>query len=371
LVQNMRIGLLIYDSLDILTGGYLYDRMMVAKWREMGDEVVIFSLPNKGYWGNYAGNFNTTFYQQLLHADIDILIQDELCYPSIILLNRLLRGRVSYPIVSLIHLLRFTEQRPAWQNRVYRWLEKFYLQSVAGFIYNSHDSRKLVEGLVGNVAGVVAYPGRDHLTGGQEEGETRGGGEGGIRLITVGNVVARKGLHTILGALELVGREDWVLTVVGGLDFERDYVARMRAVIERWGFGDKVRLVGKVANGEMPAFLTNSDLFILVSQYEAFGIVYLEAMAHGLPIIASTAGAAGEMVRHGVEGWLVPPDDPVALAEVLQTAMADKDGLRKMGENGVARVKGFPTWGESAVVIRKFLALQVANLEYGTIVNVD
>src|SRR5512138_1993944 len=125
----MKIGFVIYGSLDTLSGGYLYDRKLVEYLRSQGDTVEIISLP----WRNYLSHLTDNFHVRL-PLNLDILIQDELNHPSLICANR---GRHPYPIVSLVHHLRCSELRSPWQNTFYRVVERKYLQSVDGFIFNS------------------------------------------------------------------------------------------------------------------------------------------------------------------------------------------------------------------------------------------
>jgi len=146
----MKIGFLIYGSLDTLSGGYLYDRKLVEYLRAQGDDIEIISLP----WRNYAAHLTDNFTFKLPVSNViarralpptkqsrangrfDILIQDELNHPSLIGAN--CRPH-PYPIVSLVHHLRCSELRPKWQNDFYRVIEKKYLQSVDGFVFNSMD----------------------------------------------------------------------------------------------------------------------------------------------------------------------------------------------------------------------------------------
>ncbi|HEY6073009.1 MAG TPA: hypothetical protein VIV15_06315, partial [Anaerolineales bacterium] len=129
----MNLGLLIYGSLDTISGGYLYDRQLVEYLRAQGDTVEILSLP----WRNYPSHLleNLTF---RLPAGLDLLIQDELNHPSLLAANA---RPHPCPVISLVHHLRSSEERPAWQNSFYRMVEKKYLRSVDGFIYNSQTTR--------------------------------------------------------------------------------------------------------------------------------------------------------------------------------------------------------------------------------------
>ena len=116
----MKIGFVIYGSLDTLSGGYLYDRKLVEYLRSQGDTVEIISLP----WRNYASHLLDNFSFKL-PSGFDILIQDELNHPSLIGANR---GKHLYPIISLVHHLRCSELRPKWQNDFYQVIEKKYFR---------------------------------------------------------------------------------------------------------------------------------------------------------------------------------------------------------------------------------------------------
>ncbi len=106
----MHIGLLIYGSLDTISGGYLYDRKLVEYLRSQGDTVDIISLPWRSYTAHLMDNFHFK-----LPRKLDILIEDELNHPSLILPNH---RRHTYPVVSLVHHLRASELRPAWKNAI-------------------------------------------------------------------------------------------------------------------------------------------------------------------------------------------------------------------------------------------------------------
>ncbi|MDW8327552.1 MAG: glycosyltransferase, partial [Anaerolineales bacterium] len=143
----MRLGLIIYGSPDTVSGGYLYDRQLVAHLRAAGDEVEVISLPWRNYATHLTQNFSIELRRRLAAAHFDVLLQDELNHPSLFLLNRRLRLRVRYPFISIVHHLRCCERRPTWQNALYRRIEAAYLRSVDGFVFNSETTREAVSAL--------------------------------------------------------------------------------------------------------------------------------------------------------------------------------------------------------------------------------
>jgi glycosyltransferase involved in cell wall biosynthesis len=295
---------------------------------------------------------------RLSQAPFDVLLQDELNHPSLVWLNRRLRRVCRYPIVTIVHLLRCSEPRSAWQNRLYRWVEQRYLQSVDGCVYNSQTTRAVVEGLVGtSQPGIVAYPGRDHLgaTVTAEQLVERARRPGPLQILFIGNLSPLKGLHTLLHAVTRLPSEAWRLTVIGSLTMAPAYVHTLRQQIAQAALGGNVVLLGAIPHAEVATHLARCHVLAVPSFYEAFGIAYLEAMSCGLPVIASTAGAAHELITPGQSGFLITPGDADTLAHHLGTWHGDREQLLRMGLAARQRALAHPTWAESVGRIRGWL----------------
>ncbi len=352
----MHVGLLIYGSLDILSGGFIYDRRLVSYLRRKGDRVEVIALPWRSYGASLLDNLDRGLRRRLNQATFDLLLQDELVHPSCFWLNR--RRPRPYPLIAIVHHLRCREHRPAWQNRLYRLVEKRYLASLDGFICVSRTTQKDVEGLAGRERPrVVASPGRDGLPGGitRDRIRTRALAPGPLQIIFVGNLIPRKELHTLLAALASLPRQDWRLTVAGSLDADAAYARAIRQQIEDRNLTSRVTLLGALPAGELAARCEASHLLAVPSSYEGFGIVYLEGMHFGLPAIAGTAGAARELVHHGHNGYLVPPGDAAALARCLQSLMEDRGLLLRLALSAHHTAAAHPTWDDSAAQARAFL----------------
>ncbi len=344
----MKIGLVIYGSIDTLSGGYMYDRMMVEYLRAQGDTVEIISLP----WRNYAAHLTDNFSFKL-PPNLDILIQDELNHPSLIGANR---GKHPYPIISLVHHLRCSELRPKWQNDIYRVVEKKYLQSVDGFIFNSQTTKGVVNGLIGNSKpDVVAYPPTDRFGDALSEGEIEERSKKKeLRVLFLGNVMGRKGLHTLLEAVNFQ-RTALQVDVVGSLTSEPEYAKQMQEFIVQNALSSFVFLHGSLNNQPLIDKLKNAHVLVVPSSYEGFGIVYLEGMGFGLPAIGTTAGAASEVIRDGVDGFLIQPGDAHSLATKLQFMNERRDVLVQMSLAARSRYLAQPKWNQTANQIREFL----------------
>ncbi len=357
----MHIGLLLYGTLDALSGGYLYDRRLVAYLDEQGDDVEIISLPWRNYIRHLSDNFSSGFRNHLKRLDIDVLLQDELNHPSLFILNQGLRRQINYPIVSIIHLLRSAEGHPAYLNPLYRWIERSYLASVDGFIYNSLTTRQAAEQLLCNAnisrrPSLVAYPGGNRFQPEISIAEiVHRAQRDALRLVFLGNVIPRKGLHVVLKALRQLPTDQWMLTVIGSANINPPYGRAINRQIVRHRLSSHVHFAGILPDSEVADYLRTSHLLVMPSVYEGYGIVYCEGMGFGLPAIGSISGAAKEIITHNRDGFLISPGDHMALANYLKALAQNRQHLLEMSLAARNRYKSLPTWEESTKDIRTFL----------------
>lgn len=354
----MRIRLVLYGNLGMQSGGFLYDRLMVKYLQERGDDVEVISLPWVPYAQGLIMNLSRATQHRLTHVCPDLLLQDELAQPSLFLLNERVKPMLSCPFVAIVHHLKSSEARPAWQNRLYRRVEKAYLRSMDGFIFNSQHTQRSVAYLIrSEKPAVVAHPGGDRLSAriSEEAVSARSFAEGPFRIVFLANITPRKELHTLVAGLSLLSRETWELLVVGSGETDPTYARSVRQQVERAGVQPQVTFLGQVSDKEVAKVLAKSHLLAVPSSYEGFGTVYLEGMGFALPVIASTAGGAKEIVNHGVNGFLVKPGDVRVLAQHVHDLIRDRERLYTMS---IAALRAFsiqPTWAETGASIHAFL----------------
>jgi D-inositol-3-phosphate glycosyltransferase len=145
------------------------------------------------------------------------------------------------------------------------------------------------------------------------------------RILTVARLVERKGVEDLIRALAAVPHAE--LVVVGGppaaeLD-TNPYARRLRHLATACGVTDRVRLAGAVAAHDMAAWYRSADVVAATPWYEPFGLTALEAMACGVPVVASAVGGLADTVVDGVTGDLVPPRHPQALGRALRRLLGD------------------------------------------------
>ena len=355
----MRIGFVIYGSPDTLTGGYLYDRIMARRLAQLGHEVEMICLPGGSYPNRLRQALSPGLCGRLLAGGFDVFIQDELCHPSLFLVNRRLRRQGGPILVALVHQVLCDEPRARWRNRFLRLVERAYLTSVDGFIHNSETTRRTVTALVGRHGRpqVIAYPAGDRLGSplSAEVISQRAIRPGPLELLFLGNVIPRKGLLPLLEALAGVDRKLWRLTVVGGLEFDPGHAAKVRQLVRQLGLAEAVRFSGPRQGDDLVELLSASQLFCMPYAYEGFGIAILEAMAFGLPAIGCRAGAAGETISHGTNGFLLAPGDTAGLGPLLAELHRDREQLRRLALAACATYAGRPTWQDGAAAIDGFL----------------
>jgi D-inositol-3-phosphate glycosyltransferase len=170
------------------------------------------------------------------------------------------------------------------------------------------------------------------------------------RLLVVSRLVERKGIGDVVTALaRLPGVE---LLVAGGPpagELGRDPEARrLAAVAERVGVADRVRPLGRVGRAQLPALYRSADLVVNVPWYEPFGIVPLEAMACGVPVVVSAVGGLVDSVVDGVTGVHVPPRRPALLAEAVAGLLADPERRAALGAAGARRARRRYGWDRIA-----------------------
>jgi D-inositol-3-phosphate glycosyltransferase len=166
------------------------------------------------------------------------------------------------------------------------------------------------------------------------------------RLVTISRLVPRKGIDDAIRAL--AGVPDTELLVAGGpapdrLDADPE-VQRLREVTLSAGVEGRVRFLGAIDRDHVPPLLRSADAVLATPWYEPFGIVPLEAMATGVPVVASAVGGMIDTVADGVTGLHVPPRDPRALAEALRRLLTDDAMRERLGRAGVERVRARYTW---------------------------
>jgi len=162
-------------------------------------------------------------------------------------------------------------------------------------------------------------------------------GVGRPRVLFVGRLAPQKGVRNLVAAVGLLEDPSAQVLLVGDGP-ERPALEREA---QRIGVGDRLHFVGFVAHDRLPAVLAHADLLVLPSLYEELGTVLLEAMQAGLPIVASKTGGIPDVIENGVNGMLVAPGEPEALARAIDRLLADPGLTCQLSEGARERGKDY------------------------------
>jgi glycosyltransferase involved in cell wall biosynthesis len=356
--------MVIYGRLDTLTGGYLYDRFMVEALRRRGHQVELIPLESKPYARALLDNLRHGIASQLNGRPWDLLLQDALCHPSLVWINRRLHARRRMRIVAIVHQVLSRQPRRPWLNLAYRRIERAYLETTDGLLFASRFTRDAARELIGTDRPMlVAPPGGNRL--GRIASERtiyeRSHRSGPLDILFAGNLSPVKGLDLLLESLSRLPHSMWRLAVAGSLTANPRHARRIGDWLSSRGLESQVRLLGVVDGQNLAALYTTSQVFAMPFAHEGFGIAALEAMAFGLPVIGSTAGGVKEFVRHAENGFLVAAGDHAAVCRHLAGLHSDRGRLAAMGARALHTFSALPTWGQSMNRVCAFLE-KVANV---------
>lgn len=170
--------------------------------------------------------------------------------------------------------------------------------------------------------------------------------EGPLRFLCVSRLVQRKGIQFLLQALARIEREaefDYLLTIVG----EGNFRSRLEENTRRLGLS-AVRFVGEKSHSDLPDYYRNAEVYVLPSLTEAFGLTFCEAMACATPVLGTTVGGLPEIVRNGLDGYLVPPGNSDAICNALIQFAKNRDKLDSMGAAARNRIAATLSWRATA-----------------------
>jgi glycosyltransferase involved in cell wall biosynthesis len=168
-----------------------------------------------------------------------------------------------------------------------------------------------------------------------------------LRLLSVGSITPRKGFDVLMASLALVKDLPWELAIAGDRTRDANAPLQLDQDIERFGLGDRVRQLGAVSSDVLASLYLDADVFVLASHYEGYGMAFAEALAHGLPVIATTGGAIPGTVPL-TAGILVEPGDVTQFAQALREIMVNADLRAALTRGALEAAQSQPDWAHSA-----------------------
>jgi glycosyltransferase involved in cell wall biosynthesis len=330
------------------TGGYAYDRRMVAELEHLGWQIDLIDLGD-GFPLASRETRNTAQARLSGVAERRIIVVDGLAFG--VLPEAASQLRLRHPLIALVHHpLALESGLSAGQADILRNSERGALAAANRVIVTSAATARHLSSDYAVPADciIVARPGSDPVA------AAHGSHDGIVRLLAVGALVPRKGYDVLIAALATLANIPWRLTVVGDPGRDPKTAAQLDADIARLNLGNRVTVLGAVSRERLEELYAGADLFTLASRFEGYGMAYAEAIAHGLPLIGTTAGAIPDTVPAGA-GVLVPPDDTGALALALRRLIENADERRHLAMAARAAARQLPTWQDSAKIFSRTL----------------
>jgi hypothetical protein len=172
-------------------------------------------------------------------------------------------------------------------------------------------------------------------------------------ILSVGLIAARKGHDVLIDALARITDLEWQAQIVGGTH-DRGVMAALTAQVDRLGLGARLQFRGRMEEADLATLYTQATVFALATRYEGYGMVFGEALLHGLPIVTCAAGAVPETVPQGA-GVLVPVDDAEAFAGALRHLLTDAPAHHAMAAVSTSAGHVLPRWSDTAAVMGRVL----------------
>lgn len=337
------------------TGGYRYDRRVADGLRARGWSVERLSLPGDYPWPDDAAVGAAQAAVDRL-PDGETVIADGLAFGALPAIAQAAMARLRW-IALVHHPLHLETGLAPDRSRLAREREAAALAGARRILVTSEATARDVAamGLPPSCI-VVAEPGTDpaplaRLHRAPGDPAPPGTAQ---RFLCVASLTPRKDHATLLQALAPLPRGSWTLDLVGSTDRDPPTAAALRALAQQLGIDDAVRWHGEVDDASLQAAYDGASALVLASRHEGYGMAVAEALARGLPVIASDAGALAATLP-GDAGLRVPAGDAPALAQALRR-WCDDAGLRAACAAGAARARALlPTWEDTVDTVEAVL----------------
>lgn len=336
-----RVIFAIPGKLDTPTGGYIYDRMVVDGLRDSGWHVDVVGLGE-----GYPAPDEPTRLRAL-----DLLAS--LPHPCPVIIDGLAYGVMpearkhlhpANPIIALVHHPLALETGVSHaQAQLLQTRETLALSYAAEVIVTSPSTgRELVDRYcVDEQRLTVICPGTERVN-----RYANISSNPTVRFLSVGAIVPRKGFMALVHALKPLANLDWSLNIVGDTTRSPPTTRELSQAIEQAGLAPRIRMLGIQSKSDLERLYVESDVFVLASEHEGYGMAYAEAIAHGLPIIGTRAGAIPDTVP-SIAGLLVAPGNVDELSRALARLISDVDFRQSLAAGAREVAASLPTWSDA------------------------
>lgn len=332
-------------DLETPTGGYRYDRRLISELRRMGINVEIVALPHCSGMPDQPIQSSV---QGTLAAipDQAVVVIDGLAFG--VMDNLAVAEAQRLRLVALCHHpLALETGLDERRRQALLVSERRALKCARATVVTSeHTSQILIDQFAVPAEKIcVAPPGTDRVPFAPCDGDP-------IRLLTVASLTRRKAHDVLINSLAPLKALPWQARFVGGHDFDPAWARSLQEQVNTLELSKRIHFTGTVYNTQLE--YQQADVFVLPSRFEGYGMVFAEALATGLPVLAARSGAVPDVVPKAA-GLLVAPDDTQALTEALQQILTGK-ALRRHLQAGARKAAAtLPSWTDTATLVAQKL----------------
>jgi glycosyltransferase involved in cell wall biosynthesis len=346
----VRVAFVTVGDTGRLTGGYLYHARVLAGLRERGIEAEEFVASGASPTEQEAAapQLGSLFDPRRF----DVIVVDALAH--IVCAPNLDRWREVRPVVAMVHELPSVAAADPETGTRAREFEEPLLRADCLIAVSDHGSSVLQERGVPVGCIRVVLPGFDRLSSANAGEEPAVRDDALVRALCVAQWIPRKGILDLVRAWTVRERPGATLKLVGETDADPAYMASVRAALAN-APDASITVSGPVDDSALGTAYATADLFVLPSRYEGYGIVYAEALAHGLPVIACDVEQVPGLVGAEAAALLVPPGDIGALSGALDLLLGDPALRRRMSTAALRRADHLPRWEDTVAAFRRVL----------------
>ncbi len=324
--------------LDTPTGGYHYDRRLIEELRQLGLTVNTVALSDRFPFPDAHALEDARSALSALPDGASVII-DGLAFGAMGELAEAHASRLN--IIALCHHpLALESGLTAAEQQRFQASEHQALHAARAVLVTSEHTREILITQFSLAAHSVsvARPGTDPAPFAHCKGDPP-------CLLTLASLTPRKGHDVLIDALATLTDLPWQARFVGSRDLDPAWSQGLQEQVNRLALETRIAMVGAV--DDAAAEFQNADLFVLPSRFEGYGMVFAEALAAGLPIVAARAGAVPDVVPESA-GVLVPPDDAAALAAALRTLLTRQAQRQALQDGARQAADDLPTWRDTA-----------------------
>ena len=325
---QMKKVLVIYPDYDKkITGGQVYDHYFVSRMSACKNLSITVCEERAE---NHDSFFALFSYLKLLKTakNYDIIISNSRYYSKFLLLFFFLKNFYSKKIILFHHHFSFLSES-GLKQKLHRWFEMSFLRQASQVVIPSPYIKKLMKELLPKKQAVyipLAFKTNNNIP--------QSTLKNGNSLLFVGTIEPRKGIIFLVQALHLLKKQSlsFFCSVVGAITDEY-YYQNLIQYIDENGLSENIVFRGRVSDEELNSLYTNSDCFVFPSLHEGFGMVLIEAMSHGLPVIAFDNSAIPYTVKNNENGLLVEDKSVEKFAEAIKKILENEELRIELGKN--------------------------------------